>query len=66
MERHGPLLRTSSALEQAAERLGHGVVVGVAPASHGGNRAGLGQAFGVADGEGHCCVGRAEAADLPG
>src|SRR5664280_301785 len=38
-------------LEQAVERLGHGVVVGVAPAADGGDRAGLGQALGVADGD---------------
>src|SRR5664280_1699029 len=38
-------------LEQAVERLGHRVVVGVAPAADGGDRAGLGQALGVADGD---------------
>src|SRR5664280_407582 len=38
-------------LEQAVERLGHGVAVGVAPAADGGDRAGLEQALGVADGE---------------
>src|SRR5664280_2694986 len=38
-------------LEQAVERLGHGVVIRVALAAHGGDRAGLEQALGVADGD---------------
>ncbi len=38
-------------LEQAVERLGHGIVVAVALASDRGDGAGLGEAFGVADGE---------------
>ena len=38
-------------LEQAVERLGHGIVVAVALASDRGDGTGLGEAFGVADGE---------------
>ena len=36
-------------LVEAVERLGQGVVVGVAPGSHRGHRAGVGEALGVAD-----------------
>ena len=49
MDRQGPLLRTSSALNRLFERLGHGVVIRVALAAHGGDRAGLEQALGVAN-----------------
>jgi hypothetical protein len=39
-------------LVQADDRLGQRVVVGVAAGADRGDRAGLGEAFGVADGEG--------------
>ncbi len=45
-------------LEQAVERLGHGIVVAVALASDRGHGAGLGEAFGVADGEVYCLGSR--------
>ena len=46
-----PVPANQFGLVQADDRLGQGVVVAVAAGADRGDRAGLGQAFGVADGE---------------
>ena len=54
----GALVADQLGLEQGVERLGQGVVVGVALGADRGDGAGLGEAFGVADGSVlHAAVG---------